>query len=336
MDALRLSDLKELLQGPAFAAWWAEFGRVEATLIEARTRRDDLQAQLELTKARADATEESAAETLARAGEVQDGATGMAAESQDLENRALDLVGRFEEQRFKASELWYRLGGAERMLEERREALAAGATRPATAEGRRRAAEAARLVKEGERAVRELRDSYEREARRKDRLWHQVERNWGRSFEISLLVAEGTMQTRRVKLAAERLFQAARERRSRWKRLKADLAAALREHDGAARMRSMLLDEACQRFGCVAGTAFLYWRCRDDERGAFAVPLADDGESYNVEVKALGVYRVDRQRGAAFLEPAREGRVVTDEEGDRRLEEWFLGPRAGRAVPRPA
>ncbi len=330
MDAPRLSDLKELLQGPAFAAWWAEFGRAEAALFEARAKRDDLQAQLELTGARAEAAEESAAETLSRAGEVQDRASGMAVESQELENRALELVGRFEEQRFRVSELWYRLGGAERVLEERREALTA-----AGAAGRRRG-EAARLVKEGERVVRELHEAYEREARRKERLWEQVERNWARSFEISLLVAEGRLHTRRVRLAAERLFQEAKDRRARAKRLKGDLAAAVREHEGAARMRAMLLDEARQRFGCVAGTSFLYWRSRDDERAAFAVALSDDGESYNLEVKALAVYRVDRHRGVAFLEPAREGRVVTQEEGDRRCEEWFLGPRAGRAVARPA
>jgi len=208
-------------------------------------------------------------------------------------------VGRFEEQRFRVSELWYRLGGAER-------------------------------------AARELREAYEREARRKDRLWEQVERSWARSVEIALLVAEGRLQTRRVQLAAERLFQEAKDRRARAKRLKADLAAALREHDGAARMRAMLLDEARQRFGCATGTSFLYWRRRDDEHSAFAVALADDGEAYNVEVKALGAYLVDRQRGVAFLEPAREGRVVTEEEGDRRFEEWFLGPRAGRVVSRPA
>ena len=338
VNALRVIDLRELLQGPAFAAWWAELGRVEATLREARARRDDLQAQLELMKARAEGAEESAAETLSRAGEVEDGASGMSAQSQELENRALELVGRFEEQRFRVSELWYRLGGAERVLEERREALAAAGgegTGPRAAVGRRGAAVAARLVKEGDRAVRHLREAYQREASRKDRLWEQVERSWARSVEIALLVAEGRWQTRRVNLAAERLFQEAKDRRVRAKRLKADLAAALREHDGATRMRSMLLAEARQRFGCVAGTSFLYWRRRGDERGALAVALADDGEAYNVEVKALGMYLVDRQRGVAFLEPAREGRVVTDEEGDRRFKEWFLGPRAGRVVSRP-
>ncbi len=331
VDPLRLSDLRELLQGPAFAAWWAEFGRAEATLGEARARRDDLQAQLALMETRADAAEESAAQTRARAREVEDRAGGMAAEARELESRALDLSGRFEEQRFQVSELWYRLAGAERTLGERRGALAGAAD----SSGRRRAAPG-RLVKEGERAARALREAYQRQARRKDRLWEQVERTWARSLALSLQVAERRHQTRRVQQAAQRLVQEARERRARSKRLRAELAAALRRHEGAARTRTALLGEARQRFGCTAGTSFLYWRSRDDRRGAFAVALADDGESYNVDVRALAVYRVDRQRGVAFLEPAREGRVVSDEEGDRRFEAWFLGPRGGRVVSRPA
>jgi hypothetical protein len=66
------------------------------------------------------------------------------------------------------------------------------------------------------------------------------------------------------------------------------------------------------------------------------VPLSDDAEGHNIELRALGVYAVDRQRGVAFLEPAREGLVATVEEGDRRFEEYFLGARKGRAAGSPA
>lgn len=337
MDALPLSELRDLLQGPAFAAWWAEYQRVETALREARARRDDLQAQLGLMHGRAELAEETATQTLARSGQVQDRASSLAAESQELENRALEMVGRFEEQRFRVSELWYRLGGAERILEERREALAAAEVETAASgavEARRRLAAASRAAKDGERRLSALGAEYEREAGRKERLWQQVERSWARSVEISLLVAEGRAETRRVQLEAERLFQEARERRTRVKQLKADLAAAHRGHDGAVRMRGMLLEEAADRFGCAAGTAFLYWRRRDDDRGAFAVPLADDAEGHNIELGALEVYAVDRQRGVAFLEPARERRAASKEEGDRRFEEWLLGQRRGRVVNR--
>jgi hypothetical protein len=38
---------------------------------------------------------------------------------------------------------------------------------------------------------------------------------------------------------------------------------------------------------------------------------------------------VGRQRGIAFIEPAREGLGRTAEEGDRRFEDVLLGPRKG-------
>ena len=84
-----------------------------------------------------------------------------------------------------------------------------------------------------------------------------------------------------------------------------------------------------ERFSCAPGETFLYWRHRDDQRSAFAVALFDEPEAYNLEVKALGVFTVGRQRGIAFLEPAREGLGRTAEEGDGRFEEVLLGPRMG-------
>jgi hypothetical protein len=86
---------------------------------------------------------------------------------------------------------------------------------------------------------------------------------------------------------------------------------------------------AQERFGCMTGEGWLYWRHRDDKRSALAVALADLPEGANVEVKALSVYTVGLQRGVSFLEPAREGLAVTVEEGDRRFEEYLLGPRKG-------
>ena len=48
------------------------------------------------------------------------------AEAQALENLALELVGKYEDQRFRTSDIWYRLGGAERTVEVAREAAVAG------------------------------------------------------------------------------------------------------------------------------------------------------------------------------------------------------------------
>jgi hypothetical protein len=103
----------------------------------------------------------------------------------------------------------------------------------------------------------------------------------------------------------------------------------VREEAAAAQRSAQLLERAAREFGCVHGDRFLYWRHRDDKRSAFAVPLVRDAEGYNVELQPLAAYTVGPLRGVAFLEPAREGLAPTVEEGDRRFEEYLLGPRKG-------
>jgi hypothetical protein len=325
MKSIRLGDLRELLQGPAFSAWWADWSGAVAALADAQARHEDLLSQAEMMSVRSELAQRAGVEAFSRAGEAEDGATRSAAEAQGLENRALELVGEYEEQRFRTSDLWVRLGGAEKGLEERHEA----ATKPAGKQGARGRASGEAAVHAAERQVQGLREQYEAEDKKRARLWDDVEAAWATSFERSLLGAERGLAARRVRREAERLFEEAEERRVRAKQLAADAEAAGRERREAERRRAALLADARERFGCAPGEVFLYWRHKDDKRGAFAVALADDTDSTNVEVKALRIYTAGRARGAAFLEPAREGLAPSHEEGDRRFEEYFLGPRKG-------
>jgi hypothetical protein len=322
MKSVRLGDLRELLQGPAFSAWWADWSAAAAALADARARHEDLLSQAETMSVRSELAQRAGVEAFTRAGEAEDGATRSAAEAQGLENRALALVGEYEEQRFRTSDLWVRLGGAEKGLEERNETAA----KPGGKQGARGRAAGLHAA---ERQVQGLREQYEGEDKKRARLWDDVEAAWATSFERSLLGAERGLAARRLRREAERLFEEAEERRVRAKQLAADAEAAGRELREAERRRAALLADARERFGCAPGEVFLYWRHKDDKRGAFAVALADDADSTNVEVKALRIYTVGRARGAAFLEPAREGLAPSHEEGDRRFEEYFLGPRKG-------
>jgi hypothetical protein len=323
MKSVRLGDLRELLQGSAFADWWTEHARAAADLLEAQARNDDLVAQSEAMAFRSEHVQRAAIEALSRAGEEEGAATRAVADAQALENRALELLGRFEEQRFHTSDLWVRLGGAERLVEERRE--------PATRAPRDRArakAAADTALRAAERSLEELRERYAYEDRRRASLWDEVEAAWASSFERSLLGAEHALAARRLRGEAERLFREAEERRARARQLAVEAEAAARERTEAERRRVELLGRARERFGCAAGETFLYWRHAHDKKSAFAVALADDVGGTNLDVKALGIYSVGA-RGAAFLEPAREGLAPASDPGDRRFEEWFLGPRKG-------
>lgn len=321
MKSIRLGDLRELLHGSAFSAWWAEYGRALAAVKDAILRHDELVSQSETMLVRSELAQRAAVDAFSRAGDSDDEGTRSASEAQSLENRALELVGEYEEQRLRTSDTWVKLGDAERKAEDLRERGGRGT-------GKARAQAEAALAA-AERHLQQSRERYAAEDEKRGRLWGHVESTWAASFERALLVAEHGVAARHIRREAERLFEEAEVRRTRAKQLAADAEAADKERGEAEKRRVALLAEARSSFGCAAGDRFLYWRHADDKRAAYAVALADDPDGANIEVKALGVYTVGRQRGVAFLEPAREGLGLTAEEGDRRFEEYFLGPRKG-------
>jgi hypothetical protein len=265
---------------------------------------------------RAELVQRTAMDAFSDGGVAEEAQARLGADAQELENRALGLVGLHEEQRFRTSDLWYRLGGLERTLEETKDV------------------EDRKLL---ERQIPALQQEYAAEDQKRDRLWAEVEETWARSFERSLLSHEHGDRAKRIRKEAERLFKEADARRQRSRQLKGEADAAAREEAAAAQRCAQLLERASREFGCVHGDRFLYWRHHDDKRAAFAVPLVTDAEGYNVELKALSIYSAGPLRGVAFLEPAREGLAPTVEEGDRRFEEYLLGPRKGirRRVPGP-
>lgn len=324
MRALRLSELQELLQSQPFTEWWAEYQRASALAAEARLHDQDLVSQAELMELRAELAHRAAVDVFTAAGEAEEAAARTIAEAQALENQALAIVGAYEEQRTRTSDLWYRVGGAERAVEVAREEAAAG-KRP----------EAAAALEHAERTLRHLQAEYEAEDARRSRLWADVEGTWDRATARSLLGAETAVRVRAIRREAERLFKEAEERRARAKQLRAEADAAGRDRAAAEKRRAELLARAGERFGCEPGETFLYWRQAGDQRSAFAVALRDEPDAHDQPVKALGVYSVGRQRGVALLEPAREGAARAAEEGLRRFEallEGSPGARGGAAA----
>ena len=179
-----------------------------------------------------------------------------------------------------------------------------------------------------EREHRQIHDDYERETQRKLRLWDEVEQMWASSAEMNLLVNEKRAEGKKIRHRAERLFREAEERKVRGKALRMEADQQSQERSKSAERLEQLMRDARERFGCAVGVEFLYWRQREDQNGAFCVALMDDPDNYNIEIKPLGIYRVEKQRGVEFLEPAQEAR--RSEEGDQRFEEYFLRGRKGR------
>jgi hypothetical protein len=330
MKSLRLAELRDLLHDAAFSGWWSEYAQAVAEAGEARGRHQDLATQVETVDLHAERTQQSAVDAFSRAGDTEDAASREAAAAQSHENRALQLVGQYEDQRQRASQIWYRLGGAERALEERREALAA-AERAAggSAEARARVPAAEGALRAAERTHRALADEYALEDAKRTRLWAEVEAAWATAFEHALLAAERKDRAWHVRKESERLFAEAEDRRARAKQLHAEAEAAARVRESAERRRIALLEQARERFGCMAGDTFLYWRHPDAPRRAWAVSLHDDADGHHLPISALGVYAVGQRLGVEFLEAAVEDLAVSVNEGDRRIEDALLGPRAG-------
>ena len=318
MRAVRLGELRELLESAAFGTWWAEWQRAIAARDEARARHDDLVAQAELMAHRSEIVQRAGVEAFSTSGAVEDEGTRWTAQAHAEENRALALVGEFEQQRTRTSEAWMRLGGADKVLEERREAVAGA---PGVA------------LRDAELQCQAIAAEYEAADGKRRRLWDDAETAWATSLERSLLGAEQGVLARRIRRDAEKLFAEAEERRLRARQLSGDAAAAVRElRDAEARLAG-LRASACEQLGCVAGPSFLYWRHHDDKRSAFAVSLAAHAEERDAPLKALGVYVVGRQRGVAAPEVARDGAGSSAEERDRRLDQLLARRDDGPATP---
>jgi hypothetical protein len=69
MKAVRLEDLRDLLESTAFAAWWTEWQRASSAIAEARERRAELVAQSELMALRSELAQRAAADARSRAEE---------------------------------------------------------------------------------------------------------------------------------------------------------------------------------------------------------------------------------------------------------------------------
>ncbi|GMU61896.1 MAG: hypothetical protein AMXMBFR34_36590 [Myxococcaceae bacterium] len=311
MRPRRLDELKELVASPDFRSWWEGLVAARVALAETEAQREEALSSLTAMEFRAELSQKHAIDTLYRAGESEDQAAHLLAEAETLENRSFPGVAAFEEQRYRVSELWYRLGALETQLEHAKET-------------KQSAAQILTLERQRQSAA----DEYEKETARKNRLWDEVERLWAKSAEVSLLRSEQQLQARKVRREAESLFALAEERKKRALGLRTGSEAAAAAVEAARARLEAARSAATERFGALAGTDFLFFRHPQDSRHAYAVALVEDTEHYNVEVRPLALYSVEHRRGVAFLEPAR-AQAPGAEEGDHRFEQYFLHGRKG-------
>ncbi len=295
MDSKRLSELSALVTSSEFVRWWKELQQARAESETAKNDWNQLLSQVGTVEAQAEVIQKEAIETLDRADEYENVAATAQAEAGGLENKSFRAVSEFEQQRFRASETWYRLGGSEKELDELRDAYTKAPNRKTQGE-----------LEAAERSHRHLSEQYAREMERKEKLWEEVEEIWARSAETNLRTVEQRLLGKKVRRQAEDLFAAADEKRKQAIGLRGEAERGEHRAEAAAKKIRATLDAAKERFGCGVGTDFLYFREAGNQEGALCVALIADRGNYNLEVQPLSIYSLDARVGVAHLEPARE------------------------------
>lgn len=327
MKARSVFDVRTLLGTSSFLDWSRRYIRVLSEL-------DALH----------DTDEDCVVHAVLRAGEFED-LSGQAEAAYRALDESFEALSAFELQRQHTTDVWVALEHAANDLEVHRQ-RASDVRQTLTA---RRAdhggdqeqlrGELERLevtIHEAARDVERLREKLGANEARRQQMWDEVEDTWEQAFRANLASKEYAYQARRHQarareLANEQMGQSARDRSggSGLEERGAPLGTRL---DELSAQRETLIAEAEQDLGCVLIESFLYWPHAGEVSAVLCVPLVDEPKHFNIQVTALQLYEIDRNKGLEFIEPVPEEAADDD---DPRLEAFFLLGRHGAVSKRP-
>lgn len=297
MKAKQLSEVREMVNSERFRSWFDSLGKARVAAREAVLRHEELLTQVHLMEFRAELAQKNATDTLYKAGAYEDTAAAAQAEATDLENKSMELVGEFEDQRKLCSELWAAMTAAE--------------TAPSTIKDRA-----------AETRLKKTREEYERETAKKNRMWEDVEAMWSASLEKNLAVVENRVKGKKVRRESEFLFVNAEKSARSAASLKSESDSTARDRENAEEAVKELMGRARSTFDAIVHEDFLYWSVRENNKMVFVTPLFSDSQSYNIELRSCSLYQCSRDRGVEFLEPVVETAKVL--KADTRLDDFFL------------
>jgi hypothetical protein len=293
----QLSEVREIVNSERFRSWFDALGKARMGAREAALRHEELLTAVHLMEFRAELAQKNATDTLYKAGGYEDAASAAQAEATDLENKSLELVGEFEDQRRLCSELWAAMTAAEEQ--------AVASNKDRTSDTR----------------LKKAREEYERETAKKNRMWEDVESMWSASLEKNLAVVENRAKSRRVRRESEALFANAEKSAKSAHALKGESEMTARDQEKAEEAVRDLMGKARSTFDAIVHEDFLYWPVRENNKMVFVTPLFSDNLSYNIELKACAIYQCSRERGVEFMEPVVETQKARV---DTRLDDFFL------------
>jgi len=328
MKSKWLNEIKELLDDQQFKDWWRDYTKTQIDLEREIEHHDELLMQDNLMDFRSDLSQKNAIDKLSLNSHYEDLAIVLMAEASTLENRSYESVASFENKRMHVSEIWFRKGAVEHRLEGIRSEIKRNSSSVNNGENDQNVSKInikalESDLKKLEKEHIKLTEEYEKESQIKIKLWEEVEDVWIRSLELNLKVAESRIKAKRIKNEAQRYFSDAEDSKKRTVEIKKKVEFA-RDHILELKNKlEQLLETARRNFACIAQEDFLYWQQKENNRMVYCLPLITDMDNFNIELKALGIYQVDRQKGVNFIEP---GVPINKAEyyEDKRLDSFFV------------
>jgi len=326
MRARWFNQVRELISGNDFIAWWKRFSATQMDLTRTKVRLDELLTQENLMQFRADLSQQKGIDRLYLSGSYEEKANQMQFVASELENKSYSAVAKFEEKRIQVSELWFKVGALEHRMEELRTNIESLKSKQGQGQSKSELAAEIKLrevdMKKLQKEHKKVFEDYELESAVKQKLWAAVEEVWGQSLECNLKSAEGKIKSRSIKNDSEGCFIEAEVNKRRAQELSKEVVETRGQVTALEEKLKKMLDEASTVFNCIALEDFLYWQERESNRFVYCVPLVNDAVNCNIELKALAIYQVDRQKGVEFIEPAMSS-AKAPESADRRLDNFF-------------
>ena len=331
MKSYRVSSLRELVSSSNFLTWHGKHSEMSEALRQLEDKREALEFDLNIAKYRADSFQNYADETLFKAGDFEDQSARSEAQYAEIENDSFQLLSDFEDKSRDEEQARIELHGIEKVLEDRRQDASERRATLEAQSGRESAQNDSKLKELGDeiatlgKQADTARGKFDEQSKLREALWSKVEATWSNAFRANMARSEFSYQGRRIHSKAERYFSKADEVRKEVAELSDEISKTDERLSSAKADRARHLDEAKKTFDCTVVDEFLFWPNTDDVHAALCVPLIDEQSHFNIQIKALKVYQIERDKGLDFIEPVPD-EELSDE--DPRLKSFFTEGRA--------
>ena len=306
MERLELPAIRSLVQTEQFGSWFAEFSGLQARRSMLQDELKGLKLERRRMLFESDYWAEEADDVLLLSSRLRAEITNLEADAARAEAEAYRVLMRYENKRAEVTELWEKIGVVELRVDDYQDE----ATRN-------------RIQRKIQPELNRLRDAYRSGSVAKEQLWEEHEKLWMRSAEASLSSPEVSTRVTRLESEYATLVNRAAEYRSKADELTSQVTEASEDLEAVDSALEALKGSANEHFNGLCHREFLYWLAGDDRNLVYLVPLVDNQDDYNIEVRARHLYQCGAEEGVAHLAPVP---IENDDAEDMsRLREIFEG-----------